>query len=384
MAKRLARILVILLVLAAAVLAIRRALEPKPVPVRVVAVERGVVESSVSNTKAGTVKARRRSSLAPEIGGSVLEILRRRGDHVKAGDTLVRLNDASLRADMALAERAYDSSVALHDKSCIAADRAKHELDHNRDLGTKQIVSADTVDRLQSVYDLALGDCKTSEAEIARFRAAVDVARTALDKALVRAPFDGVIAEMKLEVGEWITPSPPMIQMPTFVDLIDTSSLYVSAPMDEVDSARIQVEQRTKITLEPYPGRSWTGRIVRIAPYVLDVESQNRTVEIETELDDKEFSSKLLPGTSADVEVILDVRTDVLRVPTSALIEGGKVLAVRDGTLVEKKVETGVRNWDFTEVRAGLELGERIVVSLEHAEVKAGASVVVEAERAKP
>jgi len=376
MSKPLLRVLLVALALAVGVFFLRRALQGDPVRVRVAAVERSTVESSVSNTKAGTVKTRRRASVAPEIGGSVVEIACRKGDRVKKGDELVRLDDVSPRAELALAERGVDAVVALHEKACIATERARRELEHNRELSAQSVVSADSVDRLQSVYDLSMGDCKATEAEIARARAVADVARAALKKTVIRAPFDGIVAEMKVEVGEWITPAPPMIQIPTLIDLIDTTAMYVSAPMDEVDSARIQVGQRAKVTLDPYPGRSWPGRVVRIAPYVVDVESQNRTVEIEVEIDDAAFAARLLPGLSADVEVVLDVREKVLRVPTSALLEGGKVLVLADGVLLEKRVEPGVRNWDFTEVRSGLDEGEQIVVSLDKSEVKAGVRAV--------
>jgi HlyD family secretion protein len=264
------------------------------------------------------------------------------------------------------------------------AQRALQELDRQRGLGEQHIVSVDIVDEARSNHDLAVAGCKVAEAEIARARAAIEIAKAALDKTVVRAPFDGVVAELKVEAGEWITPAPPLIQMPTLVDLIDTSSLYVSAPMDEVDSGLIRAGQSAKVTLDPFPGRSFTGRVTRVAPYVLDVESQNRTVEIEVELDDADLASRLLPGTSADVEIVLDVRTDVLRVPTNALIEGGRALVLEGGRLSERQIDAGVRNWEFTEVESGLHEGDKVVVSLERAEVKAGAAAVEEGLRPRP
>ena len=131
--------------------------------------------------------------------------------------------------------------------------------------------------------------------------------------------------------------------------------------------------------LDPLPGRQLTGHVSRVAPYVLDVEQQNRTLEIEVELQDRALAATLLPGTSADVEVILEVRPDVLRVPTPALIEERRVLRVADGRLEERTLEVGLRIWDFTEVRAGLAAGDRVVLSLDREGVRDGAAVVVEA-----
>jgi HlyD family secretion protein len=194
----------------------------------------------------------------------------------------------------------------------------------------------------------------------------------------MRAPFEGVIAEVTVEVGEWITPSPPLLTAPAVVDVIDPSSLYVSAPMDEVDSAAIHAGQGAKVTVDSHPGAVFSGTVVRVAPYVLDIEAQNRTVEIEVEFSNRELAAKLLPGTSADVEVILEARDGVLRAPTSALLEGNRVLLVVDGRLVERPVRLGLKNWDWAEITEGLEAGQEVVVSLDRYEVKAGARAEVE------
>jgi multidrug efflux pump subunit AcrA (membrane-fusion protein) len=113
-----------------------------------------------------------------------------------------------------------------------------------------------------------------------------------------------------------------------------------------------------------------------VAPYVLDLETQNRTLEIEVEFDDAAFSRTLLPGTSADVEVILKAVTGVLRVPSYAILEGPKVLVLDDGVLVARPITTGLRNWEFAEVKDGLEEGVPVVVSLDRVEVKEGARAV--------
>ena len=199
------------------------------------------------------------------------------------------------------------------------------------------------------------------------------LARAQLDKTVLRAPFDGVVADTFIEEGEWTSPSPPALPIPPILDLIDTRSIYVSAPMDEVDSGRIQKGQTARVTVDSQPGKHFAARVAEVAPYVMDRLEQNRTVEIELELEDAAAAASLLPGTSADVEVILSARDDVLRVPTSALLEGGKVLVLEGERLVERTLQIGLRNWDMTEVTGGLGAGDRVVVSLDRPEVKAGA-----------
>jgi HlyD family secretion protein len=194
-----------------------------------------------------------------------------------------------------------------------------------------------------------------------------------LGKTVLRAPFNGVVADVTTEVGEWITPSPPGLPIPPVIVLLDPNAIYVSAPMDEVDVAKVRVGQPVRITLDAYPGRSFAGKVTRVAPYVMDVVEQNRTFEIDAEFDDTAFARQLLPGTSTDVEVILDAHEDVLRIPSYALLEGNRVLVVADGRLVARQIETGLKNWQYVEVKKGLSLGDPVVVSLDRADVKEGA-----------
>jgi HlyD family secretion protein len=231
---------------------------------------------------------------------------------------------------------------------------------------------------MESGARAAAAACDAARATEQRARASVEVAQTQLDYMTLRAPFDGVIAELQIEVGEWSTPSPPVIMVPSVIDVIDTSSIYVSAPMDEVDSARLKPGLPARVAIDAFPNQRFPGHVVRVGAYVLDVEEQNRTVEIEVELDDEEFAATLLPGTSADVEVILDKHENVLRIPSAALLSGDKALRVDDDTLVERGVQVGLRNWDMAEIVEGLAEGDRVVTSLDRPEMKAGARVKVE------
>lgn len=353
-------------------------LRPDPIPVRVAPVERARVEATITNSKAGSVRARKRARLSAEAGGRIVEIRHKEGDRVEEGDVLVRLDDATPKAQLLLAEGGLRVAEASANEACIARDRAFRELRRKRSLAEQEIVSADVLDALQSTHRAAAASCNALEAEVDRARAGIVAAVADLAKFAIRAPFSGVIAEQDVELGEWITPSPPLLTAPAAVDIIDPDSLYVSAPMDEVDSAKVRVGQDAKVTVDSHPGRVFAGRVVRVAPYVLDIEAQNRTVEIDVELTEPGVSAELLPGTSADVEVVLEVREAVLRIPTAALLEGGRVLVPTNGTLEERTVEVGLRNWNYAEVRAGLESGQQVVVSLERLEVKPGARVRIE------
>ena len=346
---------------------------PAAVPVRVALADKGRVEETVTNSRAGTVKARRRAKLAPETGGRVVALPHRRGRRVRAGDLLLRIEDSLQRAQARVAEDEAAASRAQRDQACLAAERAGRERERTERLFRDGIASADVLDQIASQAQGADAACRAARAAATRAESAVALARVAVAKMELRAPFDGVVADTFIEVGEWTTPSPPAIPVPPVLDLIDTRSIYVSAPMDEVDSARIRKGLPARVTVDSHPGRHYAARVVEVAPYVVDRLEQNRTVEIELELDDAAVAASLLPGTSADAEVILSARDDVLRVPSAALLEGGRVLVLEGGALVEKSLRLGLRNWDFAEVTAGLDAGARVVVSLDRPEVKAGA-----------
>lgn len=352
----------------------------EPVVVKGVRVERAVVEETITNSRAGTVKARQRAHLSAEVGGRVTRVPFKKGQTVHEGQVLLQLNDAAERAKLELAQRDIIVAQAERDRSCLAAERANREYSRFRDLFQKELVSVDELDRVESVARTTTAACDAAKAGVKRAEAAVVEVQAALDKMVLRAPFSGILAAVDVEVGEWVTPAPPAVPVPPVLDLIDPTSIYINAPMDEVDSAKIFSGQSVRVTIDPFPGKHFDGRVTRVSPFVEDREEQNRTVDIEVELDDAEFAATLLPGTSADVEVILSVRHDVLRVPRSAVLEGEKVWAVEDGRLVERPVHVGLKNWNFAEIVDGLNEGETVVVSLEQAEVAPGDPVTVQVE----
>jgi HlyD family secretion protein len=358
-------------------------LAPDPIEVRIGRVARGRVESTVTNSKAGTVEARRRSRIASETGGRVVEITHREGARVKAGEPLVRLSPITQAAQLELARKGVEVAKSRQEDACLRRDRTARELERTRRLAEQNVASEDRLDELQFQHDSARVACEGARAELEQARAQREAAEAELAKTVIRAPFDGVIAEVNVEVGEWVTPSPPLLTSPAVIDLIDPTSIYVSAPMDEVDSGAIRKGLPVKVSVDSHPGETFTGTVARVAPYVLDVEAQNRTLEIEVELDDAARAETLLPGTSADVEVILDARDDVLRIPTSALLQNERVLAIEKGRLVEREIELGLRNWQFAEVRSGLSEGDEIVISLDRVEIEAGARAVPAVEETK-
>ena len=346
--------------------------DPEIIKVRIATVERGVVEETVSNTRAGTVKVYRRAKLSPQIGGLVVRTPHLEGSRVEAGDLLLKLDDRAQQAELQLARRSVAAAEAQADEACLAAELAETELGRTTSLHSSGIASDQSLDVLRVERDRSRAACVAGKAAVAQAAARVAVVEVQIEFTELRAPFDGIVAEVSTEVGEWITPSPPGVPIPAVIDLLDPASVYVSAPIDEVDAERVRVGQIVRMSVDSRPDLGFSGRVRRVAPYVLDMLEQNRTVEIEAAFDQPDAMTGVLPGTSADVEVILDQRQDVLRIPSSAVGEDGQVFVLVDGVLEARTIAAGLRNWQFTEVLEGLSEGHRIVAARDSTEIRDG------------
>ena len=355
---------------------------PKPIAVVVKEIDRGKVESSIANTRAGTVEACQRTKLSTIMGGRIELLAVKEGDRVKKGQLLMKLWNDDQQAQSTLAMTQVATAQQRVNEACLQAANAEREAARQTALREKGFISTSREESARTEAQARRAGCEASRADVAQFQARVAATRVEQGRTSLYAPFDGTIAKIVGEIGEYSTPSPPGVQTPPAIDLIDDSCLYVKAPMDEVDAPKIQIGQPVRISLDALPKQSFPGTVKRVAPYVSAVEKQARTVDIEANFDKPEDAGKLLVGYSADIEVILAVRDDVVRIPTSALLEGGRVLvAGADGKLEERKVTTGLANWEFTEVTEGLKAGERVVTSLERVGVKAGAAYTTEPEK---
>ena len=367
------RIVIVLVIFVVAALILFYAMRDKPVSVVVQVVDSGRVEATVANTRSGTVKACRRARLAPAIGGQIHELSVHEGDRVEAGQVLLVLWNEDLEAEVKLAESEGATSRANAEEACFLAEEAQRDADRLVRLRKKDLVSEADFDKAVTNAKARRANFEAARASVKMSAARIKFARAMLDHTILRAPFAGTVAEVNGELGEFVTPSPTGVATLPAVDLIDTSCLYVSAPIDEVDATSIRTGMEARITLDAFPKTNFKGLVRRIAPYVLEVEKQARTVEVETVFADLPGNKNLLPGYSADVEIVLDLRDDVLRIPTEAILEGNRVLVCRgDGLIEERIIEQGLSNWQFTEVVSGFEPGELVITSVDREGVKPG------------
>ena len=350
---------------------------PKPISVVLTEISQGRVESSIANTRAGTVEACMRTKLSATMGGRIEVLAVKEGDKVKKGQLLMKLWNDDQQAQSALALTQVETARKRVTEACTVAANAEREAERQAALFKQGFVSGSRDEQARADAQARQAGCDAAKADVTQTLAKVSATRVEQNRTVLYAPFAGTVAKIVGEVGEYSTPSPPGVPTPPAIDLIDDTCLYVRAPMDEVDAPKITAGQTVRISFDALPKQSFPGKVKRVAPYVSAVEKQARTVDIEATLDTDKSPPRLLVGYSADVEVVLAVRENVVRVPTSALQEGGRVLiAGADGTLQERKVKAGLANWEFTEVLEGLATGDKVVTSLEREGVKAGAAFV--------
>jgi HlyD family secretion protein len=350
---------------------------PAPVKVAIATIEQGVVEATVSNTRAGTVKACRRAKLAPPAGGQIAELKVKKGQRVKSGELLLELWNADLQAQRALATEQLAAAQTQRHDACALADTARREVERARALAQQGFYSPQLLDRAEADARTRSAACEVAKNGVTQAQSRIALADATLARMQLRAPFDGIVADISGEQGEYATPSPPGIPTPPAIDLIDDSCVYVSAPIDEVDAGLLQVGQSARITLDALKGQSLSGMVRRIAPYVIDLEKQARTVEVEVAFDTP--PQTLLVGYSADVEIIHQTHSNVLRIPTQALMDGKRVLVLEDSELVERTPAVGLGNWSHTEITGGLKAGDKVVTSFDREGVKAGVAAQAEA-----
>ncbi len=374
------RILIILIAAASLASLVWYATRSKPISVVLKKVDRGSVEAAVSNTRAGTVKPCRRAKLAPPAGGQIAKMLVKKGQRVVAGQILLELWDQDMHAQERLSRDQLKTSEMRVREVCTMAEAAQRDADRSKELMQKGFISQQQLDRALTDAQSRLASCDGARNDIKQSQSRIEVVQTGLERMVLRAPFAGIVADISGELGEYATPSPPGIPTLPAVDLIDDSCQFVSAPIDEVDAAKVKVGQRSRITLDAIKGRTFSGKVKRIAPYVLELEKQARTVEVEVEFIELPKTENLLVGYSADVEIVHDMHEKAVRIPTQTLLEGKRVLRYKsDGKLEERAVTTGLANWEYTEIISGLNEGDQIVSSLDRPGIKAGAVVQPEA-----
>ena len=357
--------------------------EQDPITVAAVHPEIRTVEQTVSNTRAGTIDACRRSKMSPAMGGQIALLHVKEGDLVQKDQILIELWNKESKARVKETQARVQVSERSAQQVCILSDRAQREAKRKTELLQRGLASEEATETAVSNAESQSAACDAALTQVEANHASVEVVEASLERTMLIAPFNGVIAEIEGELGEYVTPSPVGVATKPTVDLIDSSCIYISAPIDEIDAPEVISGMTARITMDAFGDQEFPATVRRVAPYVLDLEKQARTVEIEAIFDNPDQT--LLPGYSADIEVIIDRVENVLSIPTQLIMRDNYVYVIdpETMTLTKEQIEIGIGNWQYTEVTNGLSKDDQVVLSVDREGVKAGIVVVVEKDDAE-
>lgn len=301
-----------------------KAEQTEAVPVEVARVANRTMIASYTGTAA--LEARGESQVVAKTSGVALAVMAEEGQHVGAGQALARLDPA--RASLQVAQ--------------TNAQVAKLEANYRRasQLVRERMISANDVDQLR--FDLE------------NARAANQMARLELSYTTVRAPISGVIASKSVKPGNFVQINSPIFR------IVDTSRLEATLNVPERDIDQIKAGLPVKLSVDALPGRSFAGKVDRVAPVV---DSGSGTFRVICS-----FASEgsLQPGMFGRMAIDYDQRQDVPSIPRVALLDDASdpsVYVVRQNKAVRVPVKLGYADGEFVEVREGIRLGEQIVIA---------------------
>lgn len=363
------------------------------------------LDITVTATSTGTIKSDNEAKITAQRIGWIRKLRFEEGDLVKAGEVIAELDSDEALYNMKLAEATLSKTRFILDQMkasyeslrvSIAKDIEKAkavltEVDNRRkrllELKQQGYVTEMDIDMVQKEFevakanlDSAIASKETLKAKQSEIKAQEEVVKEALnsfnltklnyDRSFIRSPISGVITSRPVRIGEGVN-SGSLI-----ATVVSTKSMYIEAFIDEADVAKVRIGEEVNITMDSYPGKVFKGEVYKISPVVLGGKQETRTFEVRVRLKDKDILIK--PGMSADIEIVVESISDVLAVPSQAVVEreGEKyVYIIKDSRARLTPIRVGRFNWTFYEVLSGIKEGDKVIINPEVEGLKDGGRV---------
>jgi membrane fusion protein (multidrug efflux system) len=297
---------------------------PEAVPVEVAKATRRAVAASYTGT--APLEARAEAQVIAKVSGVALSVLVEEGQHVRAGQTLVRLDSA---------RAALQAAQAASQMRKLEANYAR-----SQELAKQNLISANDLDQLRFDMENA--------------RAAYKAANLELVYANVTAPISGIVASRSIKAGNFVQINTPIIR------IVDVSRLEAVLNVPERELATLKAGLPVTLAVDALPGRTYKGVVDRVAPVV---DSGSGTFRVIATFDG---GGTLQPGMFGRIRIDYDQRADALVVPRVALLEDDgepAVFVVRAGKSARVPVKLGYTDGEWAEVRSGVKQGEQVVTA---------------------
>lgn len=384
---------VVVAVLAGAGVAVRAALKPdnKIDPSKIAKVERGDIARVVVAT--GKIEPRAIVEVKSKASGIVKNIYVNYGDSVRAGQVLAELDKEELEARVREARANLQAAQAMEESAAAALERNKVEaegpdipflksaMERAQRMLNEKLVAKNIVEEAEKAYQLALNRqsaairaLAVSRAEITRARAQVAQARAVLERAeedlrnsTIVSPIDGLVLSRNVEVGNAVSSILVLGSQATpLFTLGDVSDVFVRGKVDQADIGKVYLGQPARIVVESFRDRKFEGKVYRISPY--GVEKENVTT-FEVQVSIHNPGQELKANMSANAEIILEEKKNVLLVPEAAVVyDKDRKPAVEVPDAAQEKgrrkvaVKLGISNGIKTELLNGLDEGAQVIL----------------------
>lgn len=341
----------------------------------------------------GDVEAVLEVEISSEIVSKIIEMAVEEGDPVKAGDLLCRLDDKNLLADVESGEARVaqlGASIMQAEADVEKADRdVARQASLSESHATSDIELRDTVTKqkkFRAVLEMRKYELSQSEAFLKR-------AREDLKKTIITSPIDGVISKLNAKQGEVVVTGTMNNAGTVIMSISDLSSMQVRARVDEVDVPLVKAGQTGRVYLQSDPDVPVPARVVRVSPKGSRASGRD-VVTFEALLEVLSTEQRIKPGMTANVEIEVDRRDDAVTVPVEAVVhrmrrdlpkkvveafdrsqEGLNISErVRRGQYIKviyvmedevarvRLIDTGIADTRLVEIRAGIELGDRVII----------------------
>ena len=329
-------------------------------------------------TANGTLAAYDQTTVSVKVPGRLRSIAVDLGSVVRRGQVIGQLEQtdyrlrvqqaeaalAQARARLGLSPDGQDDRVDIEQTGTVRQARAvMEEARLSRERAARLVEqgvvaksdfdSADATYKVaQSRYQDALEEIRNRQALLAQRRSELSLARQQLADTSVYSPLDGVVEEKRANLGEYLAAGAPV------VNIVRMDPLRLRAQVPERDASNVHSGQNVRVTVEG-DQNVYLGQITRLSPVIAE---QNRMLLVEA---DVRNNGSLRPGTFARAEIVTNDAKMAVTVPNNAIVTFAgieKVIAVENGKAVEKPITTGRRNGEWTEVVAGVNVGEKVVV----------------------
>jgi len=307
----------------------------------------------------GNLEMPNKAYLSFGITGTVTEVLVAEGNNVTEGQVLARLDAPSLESSIEMAELQVEMAEEQVRVAQAQYEKAKEGWQAPEGLEFLEDVIGSLTGLLGMDEDTAKANLDVAKMNLEIAELSLESAELNMEKAVIVAPFDGVVSDITISEGEALGAA--TLAAPS-ITLVDTSGIQMHGFIDEIDIAVVKLGQEANIILDALPDEEVKGRVAFISPMgtsLIGVVYYETTITLENP------GANLKDGMTADAEVIIERRDNVLVIPNRAIrgtLENPMVVVLVDEQQEERAVTLGMTDGINTEVLSGLEEGEEVVI----------------------